>query len=107
MGLSGEELNAGFETVDVLAQSIHAFQQLVGFGTRHQMLALVREVFRHVLNLSGSGMARPAEETPREPAEVVSGHIANHFGNFFFDIRAQEHRKLAEALSELYITADL
>ena len=90
----------------VLAQKVHAPQELIPLVARDEVPALVSQILRHVHERRRRRSLAPGEGETSELTHLVSRHIAHDPGERLFQIRAQQHPQLAKCCGDVRIAAD-
>src|SRR4051812_7084904 len=73
---ASQQINPRSKTVHVLAKLVDALEILIGFSARHEVAALVTEIFGGVAHGCCRCLACPTERGAGESTDLVSGHIA-------------------------------
>src|SRR5579864_3490721 len=103
---SRDQLEPRLQAIDTLAQRIHPAQELLAFVARHQVTALVAEVFGEISQRRVRRALAPGSSEPPEPPELVSRHIADQQRQLLLEVRPQQLCELAKALRHIAVTAD-
>src|SRR6185437_265021 len=102
-----QQLETRIEAVDVLAQRVHAAQELLTLLTRYQVRTLMTEVLADVLQQCCRRVPRPTQCAARQAADAMRRHIADEDRQLLFGIVRQQPRQLVEFLRELRIAPHL
>src|SRR3954468_24418074 len=73
---ASQQINARSKTVHVLAKFVDALEILISFTARHEVAALVTEIFGGVAHRCFRCLACPTERGAGESTDLVSEHVA-------------------------------
>src|SRR6185436_20456405 len=82
-----EQLQACFESIDVLAQTVDAVQEFLGLGAARHVAAFFLQVFRYVLQQRVVCAASEAECAARSVADLVCRDVADDARQLLFQVR--------------------